>query len=225
MIEVYFLEVDSNPMCNLVFKRLSSYISDEKLDQILKMQNGIDQKLSLFADLIVRIKATKILMQPNDKLKFRKNSHGKPYLLFYPAFQYNISHTRNAIAVAFSNKQVGIDVEKIHEPDLQIANRFFLVDEYCYIIESNNRAEKFFEIWTKKEAYIKCFGKGLSISLNSFNVFTDIKKYYTHHYNEYLIAIYSENVIDKIVMKHLDEEDLCKQTYSLNPIGHSYERM
>lgn len=103
------------------------------------------------------------------------------------------------IAVAISNNPVGVNVEKIREIDVRIAKRFFTECELNYIKKDRNCIyEHFFEIWTKKEAYIKYIGKGLSVSLNSFDV-TDKRlsgHFYTVGYGKYIINMYGreENI-------------------------------
>ena len=126
----------------------------------------------------------------NDNIVFGTNSYGKPFLENNKDYHFNISHTHNMIAAAVSNNPVGVDVEKVREIDLGIAKRFFTECELNYIEKYRNRTyERFFEIWTKKEAYIKYTGKGLSIPLNSFDVTNRslYKRFYTVGYGKYLI--------------------------------------
>ena len=86
-------------------------------------------------------------------------------------FQINKNNSGSKIVCAIDTKEVGIDVEKIEDIDLEIGKRFFAMDEY-QLIQSQKKDEKlkfFFKIWTLKEAYVKAEGKGLSIPLDSFS--------------------------------------------------------
>lgn len=93
-------------------------------------------------------------------------------LFKYQPFFPSVSHTSNIIVIVVSNNEIGVDIEKIRNADLRIAKRFFTKYEQEYILENslvqNNR---FYEVWTKKEAYMKYVGKGLHMPINSFNVF------------------------------------------------------
>ena len=89
--------------------------------------------------------------------------------------RFNLSHSGELALVAVSrNVELGVDVEQI-KPDfagLEIARRFFSPQE-CAKLECvlpNARADAFFDCWTRKEAYIKARGGGLSIPLDSFEV-------------------------------------------------------
>ncbi|MCC5468315.1 4'-phosphopantetheinyl transferase superfamily protein [Pelosinus sp. Bkl1] len=98
----------------------------------------------------------------------KKNKYGKPFLQYYPEFQFNISHSEELIVCAINNSQVGIDVEKVKDVDgIKLTKRFFSNEEYEEI-----RQEKigFFELWTLKESYIKAIGKGLFLPLDSFTI-------------------------------------------------------
>jgi len=147
-----------------------SLVSNERQERINKFRFVIDRKLCLYSELLVRNQACKELGISNEEIIFERNKSGKPFLLNYPKFQFNISHTRNAIAAAFSSNEIGVDIESIKPSDLAIANRFFTPSEQEYITSHDNPDYAFYEVWTKKEAYIKHNGTGLSMPLNSFDV-------------------------------------------------------
>ena len=90
---------------------------------------------------------------------FKKNPNGKPFIDKKSEFHFNISHSKNAVAVAFSENPVGVDIENLRTADIRVAKRFFTEKEQEYILENPNL--HFFEIWTKREAAIK--QKGLAI--------------------------------------------------------------
>lgn len=170
---VYFVELDEK-IPFLTYEHLLKKLSTEKRDRILKFHFDIDKKLGVVSDLLVRCLACNYLDVDNSELRFDTNEYGKPFLVGTPDFHYNISHTRNAIAVAVSRNPVGIDVEKIREYERGIVNSFFCQKEKTYIVNDiENESKHFYEVWTKKEAYIKWIGKGLSMPLNSFDVFDD----------------------------------------------------
>lgn len=167
-IQIFFTEISSTYEYKTA--DLMKQVSVERQYQLAKFRFDIDRKLSLYSELLVRNQICKELGLKNREIIFVRNKHGKPYLKDHPKFQFNISHTRNAIVAAFSNNEIGIDVEPIRQPNYKIAARFFTPSEYKYILNDKNQERTFYEIWTKKEAYIKYIGTGLFISLKSFDV-------------------------------------------------------
>ncbi|MDO5564514.1 MAG: 4'-phosphopantetheinyl transferase superfamily protein [Eubacteriales bacterium] len=99
-----------------------------------------------------------------------KNKYGKPYIRNKKNIFYNISHSKEKVAIIISNVEVGIDIEKIRDIDYdKIIKKIFLKEEIDFIMSIENKNEKlknFFKIWTKREAYSKCIGVGLSLPLN-----------------------------------------------------------
>jgi len=147
----------------------------------------------------------------NQDVTFSKNEYGKPYLRDYPGFRFNISHTRSAIAVAFSNSDIGVDIEHVKSPDIKIAERFFTLQESELIVRSKNPDQAFCEIWTAKEAYIKFQGEGLSIPLNSFNVLDEAISSLIHTFlaNEYIISVCgNETNAENDVLTVITEDEL-----------------
>ena len=165
---IIFAEISSSS--GSINNDLLSLISNERQDKVKNSRFDIDRKLSLCSELLIRYQACKELNILNKEIVFLKNKNGKPFLMNYSEFQFNISHTRNAIVVAFSNNEIGVDIESIKPIDIVIANRFFTPSEQGYIVLHDNPDYAFYEVWTKKEAYIKYIGTGLSTPLNSFDV-------------------------------------------------------
>ncbi|MGH9667769.1 MAG: 4'-phosphopantetheinyl transferase family protein, partial [Bryobacteraceae bacterium] len=104
---------------------------------------------------------------------FRYGSHGKPYV--DAGLSFNLSHSHGLALYAFARQgDIGIDVERIN-PEFnveEIAANFFTPGEVADIRAQPGglRHERFFDFWTRKEAYIKARAKGLSIPLNEFEV-------------------------------------------------------
>jgi 4'-phosphopantetheinyl transferase len=112
------------------------------------------------------------------QVQFSYNPYGKPALADTEepdAVRFNISHSGELVLLAFARgREVGVDVETIR-PDFAadaIAARFFAPAELESLraLAPETRTQAFFTCWTRKEAYIKARGKGLSIALDSFEV-------------------------------------------------------
>ncbi len=121
--------------------------------------------------------------------EIKKGAHGKPYFEKNGIY-FNISHTDGLQAVAISDSEVGVDIEKIRNVNLQVASRF-TKEEYDYIMTADSY-NRFFEIWTKKEAYLKYKDTGISGGLNSFNVFEMSEKINTFVIDGYVISVCSK---------------------------------
>lgn len=111
-------------------------------------------------------------------LSFRYSSHGKPALARESGgdtVRFNLSHSRGVALYAVTRgREVGIDLEYIRS-DLeveQIAERFFSCREIATLraLPIDLRTYAFFLCWTRKEAYIKARGEGLSLPLDQFDV-------------------------------------------------------
>jgi 4'-phosphopantetheinyl transferase len=110
------------------------------------------------------------------ELRFRYNTHGKPYLADKTQkVQFNVAHSHGLALFAITNgPELGIDIEFVR-PDFataEIAERFFAPEEVQMLaaIEPAGRTMAFFHCWTRKEAFIKARGMGLSLPLNRFVV-------------------------------------------------------
>ncbi len=109
--------------------------------------------------------------------EFTKNDYGKPFIsnneLPIP-LRFNISHTDELIVMAVTlDQEVGVDVEYLPRLGkmLDIASNFFSPSEVKQLLDlpTEKQINRFFDLWTLKEAYIKACGMGLSIPLDHFS--------------------------------------------------------
>lgn len=107
------------------------------------------------------------------RISFVSNRHGKPALggaLSASGIQFNVSHSEDLAVLAFSlGFRIGVDVEwaRPSEWQDQIARNHFSADEYRFYAATPPayRYRVFFSCWTRKEAYLKAIGKGLSFPM------------------------------------------------------------
>lgn len=105
------------------------------------------------------------------------NAHGCPRIdppPDAPGLVFNLSHTEGLIACAVARAaELGVDVEWTHRGRsmLEIADRFFSSRELAdlrALPEPARQEDRFFDLWTLKESYIKARGLGLSLPLEKF---------------------------------------------------------
>ena len=94
-------------------------------------------------------------------IEFEYNEHGKPSLKGVPNVYFNISHCKNAIAVAIDMHPIGIDVEQLRLPSPPLLNRTMNDIETTAVKQSNSPEIAFTRIWTQKEAVFKMQGTGI----------------------------------------------------------------
>ncbi len=116
----------------------------------------------------------KILKEEYDlKVKmedFAKNENGKPYLKNSNLF-FNLSHSNKYMIIAFSNSALGVDIEEVREIDFKsLSKRFFCPEENEFILNSEDKQNAFFRMWTLKESYIKWKGGRLPRDLQKFRI-------------------------------------------------------
>lgn len=108
-------------------------------------------------------------------LRFDYGPQGKPFLADAPDFAFNLSHSHECALIAVGGvAEIGVDVEWMR-PDIDLpalARRFFAAAEVAELegLPETQRVEGFFRCWTRKEAFIKAVGQGLSCPLDRFRV-------------------------------------------------------
>lgn len=106
-------------------------------------------------------------------VRFHYEEKGKPWLPGGPSFNQSHSEDRLMIAVAASGR-LGVDIEEMRQVRLMlgIADKNFAPDEAArlHAAPPNERRRIFFRIWTRKEAFLKALGVGLTHPLRSFSV-------------------------------------------------------
>lgn len=108
-------------------------------------------------------------------LQFSYNGFGKPWLTGERAWSlhFNLSHAGGVAALAVSHlHEIGIDIEERKPLKEDIARRFFSAVEYGELrgLSGQDYVEAFYRCWTRKEAFVKAHGAGLSLDLASFDV-------------------------------------------------------
>ncbi len=113
-----------------------------------------------------------------ERLKISTGKYGKPAVtdeFNQPEIFFNLSHSDNLAVFAFTRETgIGVDVEQARQlKEMQrIARRFFSKHEYTVLnsLPKDDRTAGFFNAWTRKEAFIKALGEGLSHPLDTFAV-------------------------------------------------------
>lgn len=159
-------------------KKWELYLSPDEIQRAYRFHFAKDQNHFIIARGVLR----KILSYYTGKqpyeIGFEYNKYGKPFIghdFDGVPFRFNLSHSHGLCLYAVTaGREVGIDVECIREnfSDIEIAERFFSPAEVAVLKSLPRELQKhaFFLCWTRKEAFIKGKGKGLSIPLDQFDV-------------------------------------------------------
>ena len=154
----------------------SSFRRKKKADRYLRRE---DQVRCICAGQLLRFALGA------DDFEVETNPYGKPSVKNRPDFHYNLTHSGCWVAIAYGDDILGIDVEKIdwNPGKEKLAHRFFTCDEREYVLRQDNQGtgNRFYEIWTAKEGYLKYLGTGLRKDLRSFDIFCPENGVVIHH--------------------------------------------
>jgi 4'-phosphopantetheinyl transferase len=151
------------------------HLSPDEKGRAAQFRFEHDRNSFVIARGVLRILLGRYLHISPVSILFKYGSKGKPALAGSAGIDFNVSHSGGLAVFAFTaGCEVGVDVERIRPlPDMQsIADRFFCSEEAAELMSltANQREHGFYLCWTRKEAYIKASGDGLSASLDSFRV-------------------------------------------------------
>ena len=159
-------------------KQLQGLLSEDEQSKAARFRFDRDRQHYTVARATLRILLGGYLSLEPRELRFCYNAFGKPELvsdLPENDLRFNLAHSHGLALMAFNRRrQIGIDVEWIR-PDFateEIARRFFAPAEVKALcaLPKEARSRAFFNCWTRKEAFIKARGLGLSLQLSQFAV-------------------------------------------------------
>ncbi|WP_423017445.1 4'-phosphopantetheinyl transferase family protein [Undibacterium sp. Di27W] len=135
-----------------------------------------DKQRHLLAHGLKRQVLARLTGQAPESLQFRAGPAGKPYLPDQKV-QFNISHSGDWVALAFSTTHVvGVDVEQARDLDYDdLLTQIAHPADALTIFNTNSKSseQRFLASWSMKEAVAKCAGKGLSMHFPSLRLTAD----------------------------------------------------
>ncbi len=173
-----------------------SLMSEEKKRRVDRFRFEDDKKRTVVGEMLARQAISEWCGVPEESIVFEITEHGKPYAKDLNV-EFNISHSADMVVCVVDDKPVGVDIEKIRHVELNTAKRIFYEEETRYIFGcipntedynhhiNNAVLQRFFELWTKKEAYGKLVGIGLFTETNA----TATVKTWTE--NGYCISVFT----------------------------------
>jgi 4'-phosphopantetheinyl transferase len=171
-VHVWVVNLEASPSC---VRELWSTLSSDEKDRATSFKfEHLTSRFCVCRGLLRAFLGAYLATAPRDiELSYGKS--GKPFLAGVDSFQFNLAHSEEMAVYAFAwGCEVGVDIERVR--DIQdiagIARHFFCPEEVADLnsVGARERLESFFACWTRKEAYIKATGEGLSASLDSFRV-------------------------------------------------------
>jgi 4'-phosphopantetheinyl transferase len=161
-----------------VLQSLHSTLSPDERTKVERFYFPKDRDRSIAARAVLRLILSRYLEVEPAQLRFCYNRFGKPALIGHSGadtLHFNMSHSGELALYAIARgREIGVDVEHVREDfaSEQIAERFFSPSEVAMLhaLPFNMRTRGFFNCWTRKEAYIKARGEGLSLPLDRFDV-------------------------------------------------------
>lgn len=128
----------------------------------------------VFARAWLRRSLGELLGEQPQGIDFSTEEWGKPFLPGYP-LHFNLAHSGEYVVLAWSGRgAVGVDVEEAKEDFAweDVAAQAFSPQERRYLagLQEDKRRAGFYEVWTRKEAYVKALGCGLGIETRAFSV-------------------------------------------------------
>jgi 4'-phosphopantetheinyl transferase len=168
-VHVWRLELE-RPLATLI-----ELLDTDELSRANRFYFERDRKHFVVARGFLRVLLGRYLDSDPKELKFTYGPYGKPSLPGDGLLRFNMSHSQGVALYAFTEgRDIGVDVEYVRADFTSddIARRYFSpfeVESLCGL-PTEERVASFFRCWTRKEAYIKATGRGLSQPLDGFDV-------------------------------------------------------
>ena len=151
---------------------LHSILCKEEQEKAARFHREADRHSSIAARGALRLLLSGYTGVPASDIAFEYSENGKPHVEGSD-IDFNVSHSGEWVVLAIGrSRNIGVDIEMINrELDVMaIASRYFTPEEIARIENSEDRHAEFFQLWARKEAYVKACGSTLFRELRSFAI-------------------------------------------------------
>ena len=162
-----------------IVSRMCELLSADERARAERFHFQIDRRHFIVARAHLRMILSRYMNIAPAEVRFEYSEHGKPMLANGNEpdgeIKFNLAHSAGIALFGFTRAgEIGVDLERIR-PEItgdDIARRFFSAAELACLerVPAPARQEAFFDCWTRKEAFVKAKGMGLSLALDRFDV-------------------------------------------------------
>jgi 4'-phosphopantetheinyl transferase len=153
-------------------------LSDDERERAARMRSPHVRSELIHSRATLRTLLGRYLDCDPRRIRFRHGPQGKPELADCPGsspLHFNVSHSHGVALFAITARgPVGVDVEQLRPfaNDLGLAERYFSSAEFQALraLDGERRRLAFFHTWTRKEAFLKATGGGISFGLERVEV-------------------------------------------------------
>lgn len=167
-------------------------LSISRKERIDRFKLEDDRRRSLLGEMLVK----ELLAEEGISATIESAENGRPYIENDLRF-ISISHSNAAVVAAVSDSPIGVDIEQIKPVNPRLVKRICTTEEEAFInlsdgelsgqlITEETTLERFFNIWTAKEAWFKKQGTGIT-DFKTINVLNEERE--VHRAGEYIIQI------------------------------------
>lgn len=191
------------------------FLSDKEIQRSKRFIKKADERTYVITHALVNRKIAGLLGKDFNKLKINYFDNKKPFVEG-STIDFNLSHSSDYFAFAISiyeNVCIGVDIEVVRENfDISpIVKNYFHKNEISYILNSGSNnltpQRRFYEVWTRKEAFLKMLGIGLSEKLSEIDMSPGAREIniqdnnsFDNHYFFFNTYIYTLNLPGNLVL-------------------------
>jgi len=149
------------------YERLYEKASEERKRKADRYRRYEDKLRCVAADALLRAALGA------EDIQIEKNEYGKPYIKNMEGTYFNLSHSGSYVVIAVGESEIGIDVQRhgVCADMNVVAELCFTRDEQGYARDGGQyESDRFYEVWTGKESYLKYIGKGFCEDARSFGI-------------------------------------------------------
>lgn len=141
----------------------ATYVSQERHNFVYAKKIEADRFRSILGDVMMLMCIMEMTYSDLPSIKIEYSEHGKPVCTSHDVY-FSVSHSGDYVICVADTKEIGVDIEKIKSvPNTLICKIFNKVEANW----AGSSDERFLEIWTAKEAYLKLTGLGISGGLKT----------------------------------------------------------
>ena len=177
LTEIFILNIED--ISRSEFDTAYFLMSEERKRKCDALRFDDDKKLCIAADMLLRRALSEKTGIAESELLFDTMEKGKPYLRNGNCF-FSVSHSGKYVCAAVNrNKPVGVDIEQIKDVSARIAGRVFSESDIRFVFGANVSADgiisdplmlqRFFRVWTYKEAFVKMTGEGIDDNITDIS--------------------------------------------------------